>query len=63
MNGIGLISTVILSVALSLMPFGASTHNSVAVWVSVPFLVVGFIGLVDDLVLKERIIKKILRVK
>ena len=59
MNGIGLMSLALLSVG-SLLPVGMMTGNSMLTALAVPFIVVGTLGLLDDLVFHEYLTKKVL---
>jgi hypothetical protein len=60
MNGIGLIGLVLLTAGITLLTSAITELNPILVFVSLPFSTVGVLGLVDDLVLQERITKKIL---
>lgn len=62
MNGIGLMSLALLSVG-SLLPIGFWTNNLVLVGLALPFAVAGTLGLLDDLVFKERLTKRLLGLK
>jgi hypothetical protein len=59
-NGIGLISLSALIVAIQLLAVGIATGNILSIAIGVPFAVVGLLGLTDDIVLNERITKKLL---
>jgi hypothetical protein len=61
-NGIGLMSIALLSVG-SLLLMGFATGNLLLVALALPFFVAGTVGLLDDLVLEERLTKKLLGLK
>jgi hypothetical protein len=61
-NGIGLMSIALLSVG-SLLLMGFATGNLLLVGLALPFFVAGTVGLLDDLVLEERLTKKLLGLK
>jgi len=55
-------SLALLSVG-SLLPVGMMTGNSMLTALAVPFIVVGTLGLLDDLVFHEYLTKKVLGLK
>jgi hypothetical protein len=60
LNGIGLMSIAVLAVGSCLLPLGVLTDNAMLTLLAVPFTVAGVLGLSDDLVLHNRISKKVL---
>jgi hypothetical protein len=60
LNGIGLMSIVLLAVGSCLLPLGVLTDNTMLSVLAVPFAVAGGLGLSDDLVMQNRISKKVL---
>jgi hypothetical protein len=63
MNGIGLMSLALIGVGVQTL-LVAITGASIALGgFAMPFLVVGVLGLADDLLFEERITKKLLGLK
>jgi len=63
MNGVGLIGAALLSIGASLLPLSVSKADWLLTAAALPFAIVGVLGLIDDLLLHEKIIKAILGIK
>jgi len=63
LNGIGLIASALLTVAVSVLPLGVLKKDWVMFWVAFPFAVLGGVGLADDLLNHDRLAKKLLGIE